>query len=284
MSDSDFERLREWVGKTESATDTLAAWPVAALTATLGHHALAPKTGDELPPAWHWLYFLDAKPEPELGPDGHPKRGGFLPPVPLPRRMWAGGRIEFLQPLRVGDAVRRDSTILSVEPKRGRSGSLVFVTVEHAVSHDGTLCVREEHDIVYREAARPGDAAPETVAAPANPAWQHSLVGTPVLLFRYSALTFNGHRIHYDLDYARHEEHYPGLVVHGPLQTTLMLDLCRRHSTRRVTRLDYRARQPLFHGERFTIGGTPHAGGGSAELWAANAAGRLTMSGTAWFA
>ncbi len=283
MSETDLDSLRDWIGKTESATDTVTAWPVAALAATLDRREMTPQAGEELPPCWHWLYFLEAKPLSELGPDGHPKRGGFLPPVPLPRRMWAGGRLEFLHPLRIDDEIRRDSTILSVEPKRGRSGNLVFVTVEHTVSSGGRVAVREEHDIVYRDAAKPGDAPPETTQGAAHPAWQRSVSGDPVTLFRYSALTFNGHRIHYDLNYARHEEHYPGLIVHGPLQTTLMLDLCRRHATRRVTKLDYRARLPLFHGEIFSVNGNPHAGGATAELWTANAAGQITMSGMASF-
>jgi 3-methylfumaryl-CoA hydratase len=283
MGEMNLETLRDWVGKTESASDTVSAWPVAALAATLDRRELAPRAGDELPPCWHWLFFLEAKPASELGHDGHPKRGGFLPPVPLPRRMWAGGRLEFLHPLRIGDAIRRDSTILSVEPKRGRSGNLVFVTVQHTVSTGANIAVREEHDIVYRDAARPGEAPPEATHAPANPAWHRNLVGDPVLLFRYSALTFNGHRIHYDLDYARRDEHYPGLIVHGPLQTTLMLDLCRRHAQRPVKKLDYRARQPIFHGETFSVNGAPHAGGATAELWTANAAGQVAMSGMVSF-
>ena len=283
MSETNLETLREWIGKTESAADTVTAWPVAALAATLDRRELAPRIGDELPPCWHWLYFLEAKPASELGHDGHPKRGGFLPPVPLPRRMWAGGRLEFLTPLRIGDAIQRDSRILSVDPKRGRSGNLVFVTVQHVVSTGGRVAVREEHDIVYREAAQPGDAPPEMTRAAAAPMWQRSLTGDPVLLFRYSALTFNGHRIHYDLDYARQQEHYPGLIVHGPLQTTLMLDLCRRHHSRPVKKLDYRARLPVFHGETFSVNGNLHAGGATAELWAANAAGFVAMSGMASF-
>src|SRR4051812_41724148 len=278
-----FEKLREWVGKTETRTDNVVAWPVAALAATLDRNDPEPHTGDELPPAWHWLYFLDAKPASELGPDGHPKRGGFLPPVPLPRRMWAGGRIEFIAPIRIGDPIRRDSEILSVEPKHGRSGSLVFVTVRHLISVGGKVNIREEHDIVYRDAAKPGDAPPPGKPAPATAAWQRSLVGDPVLLFRYSALTFNGHRIHYDLDYVKNEEHYPGLIVHGPLQTTLLLDLCRRHAGRPVKKLDYRAMHPVFHSEHFTVNGNPAADGASAEVWTANAAGNLAMSGTAHF-
>jgi 3-methylfumaryl-CoA hydratase len=283
MSTDNFERLREWVGKTETRADTITAWPVAALSATLDRNDPAPKPGDELPPAWHWLYFLDAKPASELGPDGHPKRGGFLPPVPLPRRMWAGGRIEFMQPLRVGDAIRRDSEIISVEPKHGRSGSLVFVTVRHTISTRDIAAVREEHDIVYRAAATAGDAPPPGKPAPQSAAWQRSLIGDPVSLFRYSALTFNGHRIHYDLDYVRTAEHYPGLIVHGPLQTTLLLDLCRRHAPRPVRKLDYRALHPVFHTERFTVNGNLHADGAGADLWTANAAGNYAMTGTATF-
>ena len=275
--------LHQWVGKTESVTDTVAAWPVTALSATLDRDDAAPKTGDELPPGWHWLFFLEAKRASELGPDGHPKRGGFLPPVPLPRRMWAGGRIEFLAPLRIGDTIRRDSEILSVEPKHGRSGDLVFVTVRHTISTGITAAVREEHDIVYRDAAKTGDATPPGKPAPQSAVWQRSLTGDPVMLSRYSALTFNGHRIHYDLDYVKNEEHYPGLIVHGPLQTTLLLDLCRRHAARPLKKLDYRALHPVFHGERFTVNGNPAADGSSAELWTANAAGNLAMAGTAYF-
>ena len=283
MSAQTLDRLRDWVGKSETRCDTVTAWPVAALAATLDRNDPEPKPGDALPLGWHWLYFLDVKPASELGPDGHPKRGGFLPPVPLPRRMWAGGRIEFLRPLRIGAAIRRDSEIISVEPKHGRSGDLVFVTVRHTISASDEVAVIEEHDIVYRAAARPGDPAPQGKPAPTQAAWRRSLIGDPVLLFRYSALIFNAHRIHYDLDYVRHEEHYPGLIVHGPLQITLLLDLCRRHASRPVRKFDYRALHPVFHTERFTVNGHPSADGTKAELWTANAAGNYAMAGTAWF-
>jgi 3-methylfumaryl-CoA hydratase len=282
MADT-LDHLSDWVGKTESRTDTVAAWPVAALGATLDRNDPQPKAGDELPPAWHWLYFLDVKPASELGPDGHPRRGGFLPPVPLPRRMWAGGRIEFVQALRIGDTMRRDSEILSVETKTGRSGSLVFVTVRHIISVGNVIAIREEHDIVYRGAAKAGDPAPQGKRAPNAAPWHRTVTGDPVLLFRYSALTFNGHRIHYDLDYVRNDEHYPGLIVHGPLQTTLLLDLCRRHSPRPLRKFDYRAQHPVFHTERFTVNGGPAADASSAQLWTANEAGNYAMTGTAYF-
>jgi len=277
------EELSDWIGRTESRADVITAWPIAALNATLDYEAAEPAAGDAVPPGWHWLYFLEAKRAGELGHDGHPRRGGFRPPVALPRRMWAGGRIEFRQPLRIGDRVRRDSTVLSVEHKHGRSGDLVFVTVRHEVSANGTVAISEEHDIVYREAAKPGDQPVAGKPAPARAAWQRALTADPVLLFRYSALIFNGHRIHYDLDYVRQEEHYPGLIVHGPLQTTLLLELCRHHASRPVRRLEYRALHSLFHTERFTVNGNPAADGSSAELWTANAAGVIAMAGTAQF-
>ena len=278
-----FDRLKDWIGKTESRDDVANAWPVEAMAATFDRRDPAPRPGDPIPPGWHWLYFLEAKPASELGADGHPKRGGFLPPVPLPRRMWAGGRIEFARPLRVGDALRRDSEIIGVEPKHGKSGSLVFVTVRHTVHAAGEIAVIEEHDIVYREAARPADLPPQPKAAPANAAWRREIAPDPVLLFRFSALTFNGHRIHYDLDYARDEEHYSGLIVHGPMQTLLLLDLCRRSEARPVRKLDYRALHPVFHSERMTINGNPAADGSKAELWTANGAGNYAMTGTASF-
>ena len=209
-----FEQPQQWVGRKESKTDTAAAWPVIALAATLDRHDPEPVNG-AIPPGWHWLYFLEAKPASELGPDGHPRRGGFLPPVPLPRRMWAGGRIEFRRALKVGETLRRDSEIISVEPKQGKSGSLVFVTVRHTVNAAANdIAVVEEHDIVYREASSPAPPGREVLRVRGVAARDHP---DPVLLFRFSALTFNGHRIH-DLDYSSTRKLF-GLIVHGPLQT-----------------------------------------------------------------
>lgn len=293
MSDN-FDDLKQWVGRKETATDVASAWPVIALTATLGRRDPEPVPGAAIPLGWHWLFFLEAKPASELGPDGHPRRGGFLPPVALPRRMWAGGRIEFKRTLKVGESLKRDSEIIAVESKQGKTGSLVFVTVRHTVSVAGETAVIEEHDIVYREAAKSppsplsqrgdgGDAPPPGKPAPQSAAWRYEITPDQVLLFRFSALTFNGHRIHYDLEYCTHEAHYPGLVVHGPLQTILMLDLCRRNETRPVKKLDYRALHPVFHTERFTVNGNPGADGAKVELWTANAQGRYAMAGTAYF-
>lgn len=282
MSD-EFEKLKEWVGRTESHEDLATAWPVTAMTATMDRSDATPRDGEPIPLGWHWLYFLEAKPAAELGPDGHPRRGGFLPPVSLPRRMWAGGRIEFMRPINVGERIRRDSEILSVQPKIGKSGSLVFVTVRHTVSGSGSVAVVEEHDIVYRDAAKATDPAPVGKAAPASPAWSRKVQPSTTLLFRFSALTFNGHRIHYDFDYCKNEEHYPGLVVHGPLQTLLMLDLCRRNSAKPVKKLDYRAMHPVFHQNALTVNGNPSADGTKADLWTANHEGNYAMAGTATF-
>ena len=283
-SDTDLDHLRSWVGRKESVEDEITAWPTKAMTATLDRIDLVPARGEPIPLGWHWYYFLEAMPASELAHDGHAKRGGFLPPVPLPRRMWAGGRFEFRRPLRMGESARRDSEILSVEPKRGKSGDLVFVTVRHTIIGSGDVTAIEEHDIVYREAAKPGEQQPAGKPAPERPAWSRSLVGDPVLLFRYSALIFNAHRIHYDLPYVTADEHYPGLIVHGPLQATLLLDLCRRHSARPVRSFDYRAMHPLFHTETFTVNGSPAADGSSAEVWTANEKGWVAMRAAVAFA
>jgi 3-methylfumaryl-CoA hydratase len=279
----DIAHLRTWIGKQESLNDIATAFPVAALAATLDRKDPPPQTGDAIPLSGHWLYFLETAPNSELGHDGHPKRGGFLPPVSLPRRMWAGGRIDFRAPVRVGDAIRRDSEILSVEAKSGNSGNLVFVTVRHTVSANGTIAIVEEHDIVYRDAAKKGEAPPVGKPAPQTAMWRREVETNQGVLFRYSALIFNAHRIHYDIDYCRDVEGYPGLIVHGPLQTTLLLDLCRRHDLRPVRTLDYRATHPVFHQEKFSVNGQPSADGKSVELWTANAAGCYAMRGTATF-
>src|SRR5882757_3346178 len=188
---------RDWLGRTATADDVVAPGPARALAATLDRESeLAP--GDPLPPPWHWLYFLSMSPLSDTGPDGHPRRGGFLPPVPLPRRMWAGSRMEFFAPLCVGDAIHRVSRITGVSAKEGRSGALVFVSVRHEIaSARGPLLV-DLHDIVYRDLPRPDESAPPPKMAPADHAWTREIRPDPVLLFRYSALTFNSHRIHYD--------------------------------------------------------------------------------------
>ncbi len=278
----ELERLRDWVGRSEKHRDTIGATPLAALAATLDRDDPAPVAGTEVPPLWHWLYFTPLARAGELGPDGHAKRGGFLPPVPLQRRMWAGGRLEFRHALRVGDAVSRISRIADVQVKRGRSGALVFVTVRHEIADPRGVAVAEEHDIVYRDPPQADAPAPVPQPAPADAVWSREIRPDPVLLFRYSALTFNGHRIHYDHPYATEVEGYPGLVVHGPLIATLLLDLLRREQpAARVRRFAYKALRPLFDIHRFAVCGRPDSAGRVA-LWARDHEGALAMQAEAW--
>jgi 3-methylfumaryl-CoA hydratase len=283
MHSKDIDHLKSWIGRSETVEDTVAPMPVAALSATLDRDDPRPRPGDPLPPLWHWLYFLPLHRQSELGPDGHAKRGGFLPPVPLPRRMWAGGRFTFHQPLRVGEAIRRTSTIADVTHKEGRTGPLIFVLVRHEVSGEDGPALVEEHDIVYREAPAPGEAAPAPRPAPAEAAWRRDIVPDDVLLFRYSALTFNGHRIHYDRRYVTEAEGYPGLIVHGPLIATLLVDLLRRNVEASLTRFAFRAVRPLFDIAPFAICGVPAAEGDKASVWAQDAEGFLTMQAEAEF-
>ncbi|MCD6680619.1 MAG: MaoC family dehydratase N-terminal domain-containing protein [Burkholderiaceae bacterium] len=304
----ELERLRDWIGRTERNADRVDAARVVQLAATLGREDVRGAGGEALPPLWHWMFFAPAAPASQLGPDGHPRRGGFLPPVPLPRRMWAGGRLHFEHPLRVADDIARDSRIADVSGKQGRSGALVFVTVAHEISDARGVAIREEHDIVYRDepkvveadAAKGEDRASKKAAdagtaavAPTSPnvaapgaartdeQFSRRIVPDPVLLFRYSAVTFNGHRIHYDRSYVTGVEGYPGLVVHGPLIATLLLDLLHRERpAARVARFEFKAVRPLFDTNAFEVCGRA-AGERSFDLWARDHEGRLAMQASA---
>ncbi len=274
----DVSELQKWIGKTEARTEVITAAPIAALSATLDRDDPLPQQGDPLPPPWHWLYFLPRDRQSELGPDGHAHRGGFLPPVPLPRRMWAGSRLNFHRPLRVGETVTRTSTILDVKYKEGRTGPLVFVVVRHQIDD----ALTDEHDIVYREAPTRGEGPATPPPAPSHSKWERLIRPDDVLLFRYSALTFNGHRIHYDRRYATEVEGYPGLVVHGPLIATLLVDLLRRQQPEAVVlSFAFRAISPLFDTASFSVCGQPQEGGKTVRLWAKNSSGGLAMDATA---
>jgi 3-methylfumaryl-CoA hydratase len=276
--------LADWIGRSETIEDEATATPYAALSATLDWPVERPAAGTSLPPLWHWLYFLPLPRQSEIGPDGHAKRGGFLPPVPLPRRMWAGSDFEFHEPLLVGDRLARTSTIVDVKEKSGRTGTLLFVRVRHEIRRNGQsqVALAEHHNIVYREAPRPDDVAPPPQAAPAKSAWQRDIVADDVLLFRYSALTFNGHRIHYDRKYVTEVEGYPGLIVHGPLIATLLMDLLRRQQPQaRVRKFEFKAVRPTFDINPFSVHGEPSADGKSVRLWGSDHEGWLTMDATA---
>jgi len=231
---------------------------------------------------WHWLYFLPLPLQSKIGSDGHPERGKFLPPVPLPRRMWAGGRIQFHSPIRVGDEVSRVSKIVDVSQKDGRTGPLAFVLVRHEISNAEGVAITEEQDLVYRENPNPNDPKPASTAAPANPDWSREIQPDPVFLFRYSALTLNGHRIHYDRPYATEVEGYPGLVVHGPLVATLLVDLLQKNIPNAVvSSFSFRAMKPLFDTSPFAVCGRLESDGKTVTLWAKDENGWLAMCATA---
>ena len=281
----DIKHLREWIGKSEHRTDQVTPVPCAALSAVLDRDPELPPAGTPLQPLWHWLYFLPLHKQSEIGEDGHPLRGGFLPPVPLPRRMWAGGRLTFLQNLHVGDAVERSSRVASVDVKEGKSGRLVFLLVQHEIRNASGPAVIEEHDIVYRDIPSPDARQPAPQFAPAISEWERQVTPDEVMLFRYSALTFNGHRIHYDRRYAVEIEGYPGLVVHGPLIATLLLDLVRRQRPDAAVRqFSFRAVRPLFDIAPFHVCGLPAEDGKTIRLWAKDADGFLAMDASATLA
>lgn len=260
------EQFEPWIGRSETAEAVLDANLVRAYLATVHDVAAAPASGDVAPPGIHWCLAPPAAPMSALGRDGHPAKGGFLPPVPLPRRMWAGGRLDLRDPLRVGDAVERVSTVHAISRKEGRSGELWFVTVSHRLSTARGIAVEEQQDLVYRaDGGSPAGRAGEEADSPADA----SLVvpATPTLLFRYSALTFNGHRIHYDRPYAMDVESYDGLVVHGPLQAALMLRLATDlEDGRQPARFSFRGAQPMTDGGDLVVKAV-RAGTGAAALW-----------------
>ena len=282
----DIDHLRTWIGRREEKTDTVTAQLVAGLRATLFLDIGEPKLGDAAPFTTHWCLAPAVYPMAKLGPDGHPTRGGFLPPVPLPRRMWAGGEIAFIEPLRVGDVVTRSSTIKDVTVKTGSTGTLCFVSVDHVISTARGTAITERHDIVYRDMPSAGHNPQKTATPAAKPTavpkatFSESHYADPVLLFRYSALTFNGHRIHYDRDYTTKVEGYPGLIFHGPMQAALLVEMAAKlRGGKPPSKFVYRGLQPLFDGADFTVNANEIDSG--LDVWIANARGEPTMRGTA---
>jgi 3-methylfumaryl-CoA hydratase len=276
----DLDHLRQWIGRTSKASDVVTAHLVQGLRATLFQEIGDPEVGDAAPFTVHWCLGQPVFAMSQLGPDGHPTRGGFLPPVPLPRRMWAGGELQFFDSLRVGDEVKRISRIADVSLKSGSTGQLCFVSVEHEVTTSRGIAIRERQDIVYREMGGAPGAAPAKPATPPPAQHRKTHIADPVLLFRYSALTFNGHRIHYDRDYVTKVEGYPGLIFHGPLQASFIIELAAKlHGGAPPKKFVYRGVQPLFEGGEFSVNANDD--GASMELWTANSDGQPTMKGTA---
>jgi 3-methylfumaryl-CoA hydratase len=283
--DLDIDSLRKWIGKSESQSDQVTPTPIAALSATLDRDDPFPQPGDALPPFWHRLYFLPICRQSELGPDGHPKRGGFLPPVPLPRRMYAGARLQFHHPVHVGDTISQVSRIVDVNYKSGRTGPLVFVLLRHEISDGAGLALSEEQDIVYRDNPTPGAPEGAPHKAPDNAAWTQEIHPDVVMLFRYSALLFVGHRIHYDRRYVTEVEGYPGLVVHGPLIATFLLELLKRNVPgANIAGFSFRAIKPLFDIAPFRVSGRVEEDRKTVKLWATTPEGWLAMDATATLA
>lgn len=273
--------LRTWIGRTQTEQESASPRLARQLAATLGYEDEV-GIGCALPPLWHWALFPHIVSQSQVGSDGHPKRGGFLPPVPLPRRMWAGSRVRFERPLVVGREVTRTSQILDVAEKEGRTGALVFVRLRHELEDlDGPL-ISEEQDVVYREFPATPYTAATGPLAPAEFTWQREIMPDPVLLFRYSADTFNGHRIHYDRSYAHEQEGYPALVVHGPLTATLLIDLVRRNIPgESIASFSFKAVNPLFDHAPFHLYAAHAPGSTGVKLWAAHSNGVLCVDAEA---
>jgi 3-methylfumaryl-CoA hydratase len=268
--------LKSWIGRSEETADVITPRLVKMVRAALYMEPGEPAIGDIAPTVVHWCFILDIAGVAELGADGHPKRGGFLPPVPLPRRMWAGGQTEYVDRLRVGDEMRKTATISDVVFKTGNSGQLCFVTIDHTISTARGIAIRERQDVVFRGDATAG-VAPAPKPAPVG-TYQESLVADPVQLFRFSSIMFNGHRIHYDRPYATEVEGYAGLVVHGPLQAGLLVDMAEKILCRPLKQFTHRGVAPLFDGP-FTLNANDTAAG--LDLWTAPPSGQPAMKVTA---
>ncbi len=295
-SNTDTQALEQWLGRTQTVTDNISPVQVRQMAATLDDatRMKAPASA-ALPAGWHWLYFNPMEVQSRLGEDGHPARGDFLPPVELPRRMWAGSRLEWTRAFKVGVDIRKTSEIIKVSRKSGRSGEMVFVTVAHVYADaEGTL-LREEHDIVYRDSQSAAEKASLAEVAARIPGWQAAapvfertgentkpVKADAVMLYRYSAATFNGHRIHYDVDYCRDVEGYPGLVVHGPLIATLLLGFIENDVApgRRIRRFEFRANRPTFDLGGFHLHASKKEGDdGTLNVWATNNVGEVGIDG-----
>lgn len=270
----------DWIGRTDEVEDTISLATALAAAATLDDATTRFAAGSPLPPLWHWFHFLPKAPQSQLGADGHPQRGGFMPPIALPRRMFAGARLHFHNPLIIGKPASRRAEIRAIEEKEGKTGKLAFVTVAYSISQAGALCLEEEQDIVYREPGAPVPA-PTPAALPEVPqgSWTRTVQPEPTLLFRFSAITFNAHRIHYDRPYATTVEGYPGLVVHGPLTAVLLMELVRHNADRPVKAFSFRGQAPLFDLAPFRLVAT--AAGDTVHLVAQGPDGKAALSASA---
>ncbi len=266
------EAVQSWMGRTVETNDVVTVSPLLRMSAWLDREDPQPKSGDAVPPGWHLLYFLIATLQRDLGQEGGTPRNDIQPPNPFQRAMWIGCRNRFYAPLRVGESIRRVGTLKSVTAKEGRSGPMVFLTIHDDFFNSQGLALTEEMDLVYRDCVE-GEVAPQPQPRPVEPVWKRTLKADPPFLFLFSALTYNSHRIHYDYPYTTKTEGYPGLLVAGPLQALLLLDLARRHGEGQVVEFSCRAQRPLFQGSEFSAEGAPTPDGKGATLWTCDAAG-----------
>tara|TARA_B100001113_G_scaffold75925_1_gene59300 strand:- start:334 stop:1170 length:837 start_codon:yes stop_codon:yes gene_type:complete len=274
------KKLLEWINKTTEAEDTIRLQPANFMEATLNRPPKL-KEGDNLPPLWHWIYFLEAKPESDLGRDAHPKKGDFLPPIQLPRRMWAGGRFTFYNDLVIGEKAKKITTIKKIVEKEGSAGPLCFITLEHKIYSKDEISIIEEQDLVYLQDQQGSKSLPLAQNNVEKADFSQEIHPSAILLFRYSALTFNGHRIHYDLDYAKNVEGYDGLVFHGPLTATLLLDLALKERKQPIKKYSFRGIAPLSNLDCFWIEGKSEDN--TAILWARRKDGVVAMKAKADF-
>jgi 3-methylfumaryl-CoA hydratase len=273
------ETFNAYVGRSRAEHDVVTASQAQAMAALLDRDPAEFRVGVALPEYWHWIYFKPIVPQSNLGTDGHPRRGTFLPPIALPRRMWAGGRLQFLQPIGIDDEIGRRTEILSVKEKDGRSGKLVVLKLRHLISNASGPCVDEQQDLVYCEIPKPDQTSRQPTLPPDDLDWQETFTPNAVILFRFSALTFNSHRIHYDYPYVTQVEGYRGLVVHGPLTALLLLEAAKRHATPAPISYEYRAIGPLFNDEPITLAGRTKTDATESEIWAVGPTGAVAMQG-----
>lgn len=274
----DLDRLRRWIGRTKDQTETVSASWCNRLAATLDREGDL-QDGDVLPALWHFITHPPLVATAELDVDGHAMRGDFLPPVALPRRMWAGSRFTFHRDLYIGDEVTKTSTIENIEMKQGRSGALCFVTISHTLSVAGEVRISEAQDLVFREAATNAAPSKSSAGETRQEDFTRTVAPSEILLFRYSALTFNSHRIHYDREYVTGVEGYPGLIFHGPLTATLLANLAVEETGERLVAFSFRGWAPLFDTADFTMSGVRN--GSDVELWATTPQGAIAMTATA---
>ena len=278
----DIDHLRNWIGKIDNVTDYVTPIVEQRYRATLNMDIGNPKDGDPVTSGLHWMLGWNLVKNDELGVDSHPALGEFLPPVPLPRRMWAGSEIKVLKPIRVGDKVIKQSTVADIQVKEGRTGLLCFVTAEYNFLVNDEVTINEKHNIVYRDISKSGGGSGYSKEIPERADLSEKIFMHPTILFRYSAIGFVGHRIHYDHPYTVNEENYPGLIVHGPLQATYLLRAAEKLMGKPVKSFTHKVMAPVFANSEYMVG-VDKMDDGSVSCWGATKEFGVTMRAEAKF-